>query len=258
MLVAWVQGAYSIGGDTVRCQFYSAAGVPQWAAPTLVAYRTLSTVIYVLENGLNIIPTSTEATITYDVALRGGADVLSFNQVSPTGVLRSANNVFQLPQPNSNVFVTIADGGEGFYAVSGSGGITSATYAQHYDLNGNPWAAPLALSANGPDGRGGQVCPATAELRLALPAGAAAKHPWLYDAQGRLTRAFADTGTAGLLSVRGLPAGLYVLRGTLAGHVISHRIAVEQAGKNKKLPPFLRGGCSREARTGGMQSLHDP
>lgn len=53
-----------MGGDTLRCQYYSTAGVPQWATPTVVATRD-ATVISVADTGFNIIPTSTGATITY-------------------------------------------------------------------------------------------------------------------------------------------------------------------------------------------------
>ena len=154
LLVAWVQGAFGIGGDTVRCQFFSAAGVPQWSIPTVVAYRTLPAVNYVLQNGLNVFPTSTGATITYDVEVNGGADTFSFNQIGFTGVLRWPNNQFQLALPNSNTFQTLSDGGDGVYLVSGSGGLGSPLYAQHYDANGAAWATPLDLTATGANGRG--------------------------------------------------------------------------------------------------------
>ncbi len=156
ILVAWVQGAFGIGGDTVRCQYYSAAGVAQWAAPTIVAYRTLPTVIYELEYGLNIFPTSTGATIVHDLTLNGGGDWLTFNQVSFTGALRFANNQIQRALPSANSLLTLSDGGDGFYVVSGYGGLGSAIYAQHYDLNGTPSANVLDLTATGANGRGGQ------------------------------------------------------------------------------------------------------
>lgn len=154
MLVAWVQGAYAVGGDTVRCQYYNAAGVPQWAQPTVVAYRTLPTVIYELEYGLNIFPTSTGATITHDLALNGGGDWLTFNQVNFAGALRFPNNQFQLALPSANNLLTLGDGGDGFYVVSGYGGLGSPIYAQHYDLSGAGWATPLDLTATGANGRG--------------------------------------------------------------------------------------------------------
>ena len=155
-LVAWVQGAFGIGGDTVRCQFYSPAGDPQWSNPTVVAYRTLPTVIYELQYGLNIFPTSTGATITHDLTLNGGADRLSFNQIGFTGVLRFPNNQFQLALASANSLLTLSDGGNGFYVVSGYGGLGSPIYAQHYDLNGTGWANALDLTATGANGRGGQ------------------------------------------------------------------------------------------------------
>ena len=157
ILVAWVQGAFGIGGDSVRCQYYSAAGVPQWAAPTVVAYRTLPTVIYVLEYGLNIFPTSTGATIAHTLTLNGGADRLAFNQVNFAGTLRFANNQFQLTLPSANSLLTLGDGGDGFYVASGYGGLGSPIYAQHYDANGAGWANALDLTATGANGRGGQA-----------------------------------------------------------------------------------------------------
>ena len=157
ILVAWVQGAFGIGGDSVRCQYYSAAGVPQWAAPTVVAYRTLPTVIYVLEYGLNIFPTSTGATIAHTLSLNGGADRLALNQVNFAGTLRFANNQFQLTLPSANSLLTLGDGGDGFYVASGYGGQGSPIYAQHYDANGAGWANALDLTATGANGRGGQA-----------------------------------------------------------------------------------------------------
>ena len=154
LLVAWVQGAFGVGGDTVRCQFYSPTGAEQWSIPTVVAYRTLPSVLYVLQNGLNVFPTSTGATITYDVEVNGGADTFSFNQIGMTGALRWPNNQFQLALPNSNTFQPVSDGGDGLYVVSGSGGLGSALYAQHYDVNGTAWANPLDLTATGANGRG--------------------------------------------------------------------------------------------------------
>ncbi|MET4073451.1 T9SS type A sorting domain-containing protein [Hymenobacter sp. UYCo722] len=156
ILVAWVQGAFGIGGDTVRCQYYSAAGVPQWAAPTVVAYRTLPTVIYELQYGLNIFPITTGATIVNDLTLNGGGDWLTFNQVSFTGALRFANNQIQRALPSANSLLTLSDGGDGLYVVSSYGGLGSAIYAQHYDVNGVGWANDLNLNATGANGRGNQ------------------------------------------------------------------------------------------------------
>ena len=158
ILVTWVQGAYSIGGDSVRCQFYNAAGVAQWARPALVAYRTPPTVVYVTQYGLNIFTTSAGATITYNVSLVGGGnDRLGFNQVNAAGALRYPNNQNQLPLPSANSLLTLGDGGDGFYVVCGYGGFGSPIYAQHYDLNGTGWPALLDLTTTtGASGRGGQ------------------------------------------------------------------------------------------------------
>jgi hypothetical protein len=71
--------------------------------------------------------------------------------------------------------------------------------------------------------------PATRELRLRYPApGSAPTGLRLYDALGRQVRAFAAPGPDGPLSLQGLAAGVYVLRGELAGHAVSCRVAVAE------------------------------
>nr|WP_230687569.1 T9SS type A sorting domain-containing protein [Hymenobacter ruricola] len=67
--------------------------------------------------------------------------------------------------------------------------------------------------------------PAASDVQLRLPGGKRLTDLRLVDAQGRLVRTFADGAAS--LSVRGLPAGLYVLRGTVAGQEVSRRVAVE-------------------------------
>ncbi|WP_310391748.1 T9SS type A sorting domain-containing protein [Hymenobacter sp.] len=158
MLVAWVQGGFGIGGDTVRCQYYDATGAPQWAQPTVVAARTVAAgVIYVSPDALNVLPTDSGATITHALAVGGGGDRLTFNRVSFAGKRRYANNQFQLALPFSSYYVTTSDGGNGFYVVGGSGGLGSALYAQHYDLFGTAWATGVDLTATGAKGRGNSL-----------------------------------------------------------------------------------------------------
>ncbi|MBF9222692.1 M43 family zinc metalloprotease [Hymenobacter ruricola] len=71
--------------------------------------------------------------------------------------------------------------------------------------------------------------PATRELRLRYPApGPAPTGLRLYDALGRQVRAFAAPVPDGPLSLQGLAAGVYVLRGELAGHPMSCRVAVAE------------------------------
>ena len=156
MLVAWIQGGFSIGGDTLRCQYYNAAGVPQWAAPTVVATRD-ATVIGVAGTGFSVIPTGTGATITYSQAIiyTGGTN-LSYNRISFTGQRLLANNPVSFALPNSNYFYTLSDGADGFFVVSGSGGLGTQLYAQHYNAGGGGWANALDLTATGANGRGGQ------------------------------------------------------------------------------------------------------
>ncbi|MDQ2772913.1 MAG: T9SS type A sorting domain-containing protein [Bacteroidota bacterium] len=157
MLVAWIQGGFSIGGDSLRCQYFSAAGVPQWAAPTVVATRD-AMVIGVAGTGFDIIPTSTGATLTYSqgIIYTGGTN-FSYNRISYTGQRLLANNQMSFALPNSNYFNTVADGSDGFYVVSGSGGLGSRLFAQHYDASGAAWANALDLTATGANGRGGQT-----------------------------------------------------------------------------------------------------
>lgn len=160
LLVAWVQGAFGIGGDTVRCQFYSAAGVSQWSTPTVVAYRTLPTVIYESEQGLNILPTSTGATITHALALNGGSARFTFNKIGMTGALSFPNNDRQtvVVPPSGfplDYYHSVGDGGDGFYMVASSGGFGAEIYAQHFSAAGaTTWANYTVISAGGASGRG--------------------------------------------------------------------------------------------------------
>jgi hypothetical protein len=154
LLVAWVQGNFGSGGDTLRCQYYNAASVPQWAAPTVVATRD-PTVIYIDVTGLNVIPTSTGATITYaqDIIFSGGT-AFSYNQLNMAGQQLLANNSVRIYLPFSNYFNTLSDGGDGLYVVGTSGGLGTPLYAQHYDAAGAGWATGLNLTASGAGGRG--------------------------------------------------------------------------------------------------------
>ena len=162
LLVAWVQGAFGIGGDSVRCQFFSAAGVPQWSIPTVVASRTLPSVIYESEQGLNVIATSSGATITHALALNGGSNRFTFNKIGPTGVLAYPNNDRQVyVGPNggfaSDYYFTVGDGSDGFYMVASAGGFTSPIYAQRFSPAGvASWASYTTISAGGPSGRGSE------------------------------------------------------------------------------------------------------
>ena len=156
MLVAWVQGAPGVGGDTLRCQYYSLAGTPQWAQPTVVCTKVAGGIIYVGVNGLNIIPTSTGgATITFDTSILYYGDNFAFNQVSSTGALRWPLNSQNSIIPNAVYFHTIGDGSDGFYLVGSTGGLSTAIVAQRFTAAGTPaWPAQTIISAMGPSGRG--------------------------------------------------------------------------------------------------------
>ena len=156
MLVAWVQGAFGVGGDTLRCQYYNTAGVPQWAQPTVVCTKVAGGIIYVGVNGLNIIPTSTgAATITFDTSILYYGDNFAFNQVSSTGALRWQLNSQNSIIPNATYFHTTGDGSDGFYLVGSTGGLSTAIVAQHFTAAGTAaWTTQTIISAAGPSGRG--------------------------------------------------------------------------------------------------------
>ena len=114
----------------MRCQYYSAAGAPQSAAPTVVATRD-PVVIGVAGIGFSVIPTSTGATISYSqgIIYTGGTN-FSFNRISLTGQRLLANNQVSIALPNANYFNTVSDGADGLYVVSGSGGLGPPLYVQ--------------------------------------------------------------------------------------------------------------------------------
>lgn len=156
MLVAWVQGAFGVGGDTVRCQYYNPAGTPQWAQPTVVGTKVANSFIYVGTNGLNIIPTTPNtAFITFNSAVIFSGDQFSFNQLSSAGVLRWTLNAQNRTIANASYYHTIGDGNNGFYLVGSTGGLGTGIVAQHFDASGNSsWAAQTIISAGGASGRG--------------------------------------------------------------------------------------------------------
>jgi hypothetical protein len=166
VLVAWVQGAFGIGGDSIRCQLYSPAGVAQWATPTVVASTVPNRIIFVSTNDLNIIPTASgAATLTFDAALTGNFSQFAYNQVSPTGALRWALNSTNQTISQAVYYHTVGDGGDGFYLV-GALGQASAIVAQHFTASGSAsWATYTTVVGAGSTGR------ATDWLPLIDPAG---------------------------------------------------------------------------------------
>jgi hypothetical protein len=159
LLLAWVQGAFGAGGDTVRCQYYNTSGVAQWAAPALVAAASPPSVVAESENALNIIPNDSGATITHALRLNNGSVRFTFNRVSATGRRRWPLNYQQvdvnpLGGVSADVYHTIGDGGDGLYLVASAAGLGSPILAQHYTLQGGAWGAFTTVSAGGTSGRG--------------------------------------------------------------------------------------------------------
>ena len=158
VLVAWVQGRFGVGGDTLRCQYYNAVGLAQWAVPTVVSAPSPN-ILGAATVGLNVLPTDSGATITHALGVYGGGTRFSFNRVSFAGVLRwplNAQQVNVVPVGiyASDYYHTLGDGGNGFYLVASSGGLGAPIYAQHYTLQGASWGSYTVLSAGGNTGRG--------------------------------------------------------------------------------------------------------
>ncbi|WP_210516080.1 T9SS type A sorting domain-containing protein [Hymenobacter terricola] len=159
LLLAWVQGAFGIGGDSVRCQFYDAAGTAQWSTPTLIAAYSRPAIIYESEDALNVMPNDSGATVTHALSVNGGGARFTFNRVNANGVRRWPMNLQQVYVAPVGIFPsdyyrTISDGGNGFYMVASAGGFGSPIYAQHFTLQGTAWGAFTTISAGGASGRG--------------------------------------------------------------------------------------------------------
>ncbi len=154
VLVAWVQGLSS--GDSLFCQYYSAAGAPQWPRPTLIAaVSRMQSIIYVTATGLNVLPNDSGATITHSLIQTGGATLFSYNRVGFTGRRRWPLNTFRPSINGASIFSTLSDGGNGFFVVGSTGGLGAVIVAQRFGLKGQTrWAGPVNVSANGAGGRG--------------------------------------------------------------------------------------------------------
>lgn len=153
LLVAWAQGRYGVGIDSVRCQYYNAAGVPQWAAPTVVA-STTTAVSNERVTGLNVIPNDFGATITHGLTTNLLQDRFSFNRIDFKGKLLFPNNSFIIDLAGLTTYETTSDGGNGFFVVASSGGAGTQLYAQHFTLAGASWATGTSLTATGAGGHG--------------------------------------------------------------------------------------------------------
>jgi hypothetical protein len=134
-LVAWVQGGFGSGGDSLFCDYFDSDGRSQWAQPTVVSYKT-SGIIYVAFNSLNIYPNDSGATITYSLTPGGANDFFTFNRIDSSGTLRWPVNNFSYVN-GDYYYVTCSDNHGGFYVATSTGGIGEHIHVQHFDIQGN-------------------------------------------------------------------------------------------------------------------------
>ncbi|HRH66308.1 MAG TPA: T9SS type A sorting domain-containing protein [Bacteroidia bacterium] len=133
-LIAWVQGGFGIGGDSLFCDYIDASGNHLWNQPINVSNKTAS-VIYISQIGLKVMPNDSGAFITYGLVISGGADFFSFNRIDFTGNLYWPVNNFVIAL-NGYVFVPEYDQHNGFYVATSGGGIGAPIKVQHYGLDG--------------------------------------------------------------------------------------------------------------------------
>ncbi|MBL0340858.1 MAG: T9SS type A sorting domain-containing protein [Bacteroidetes bacterium] len=135
ILVAWIQGGYGAGGDTLYCNFYNNNGVSQWTQPTVVANKQGS-IIYVSSDNLDIYPNDSGATITYGLTQSGGNSYFSFNRIDFSGNLHWPLDLFSY-QGGGYYYQTASDNYNGFYVATTTGGLGAHIFLGHFDLQGN-------------------------------------------------------------------------------------------------------------------------
>ena len=150
-LIAWVQGAFGSGGDSLFCDYIDASGNHLWNQPVNVSNKTAS-VIYVSESGLKVMPNDSGAFITYSLTYGGGADVFSFNRIDFTGNLHWPINNFSITL-NGYIAVPQYDNHNGFYVASSGGGIGGPIKMEHYGLDGISTFPALVDMTAGASGR---------------------------------------------------------------------------------------------------------
>jgi hypothetical protein len=136
-LVAWIQGPFGAGGDTLFCNYYDRDGNPLWQSPTLISSKNLSaSIIYVGTDHLNIVPNDSGATITFGLTHLGGGVSFSMNRVDASGNLRWPMNDFTYTG-HGYYYSVCSDNYGGMYLASSTGGIGAHIYVQHFDLQRN-------------------------------------------------------------------------------------------------------------------------
>ncbi|MBK7570841.1 MAG: T9SS type A sorting domain-containing protein [Bacteroidetes bacterium] len=153
ILLAWIQGGFGVGGDTLLCQYFDNAGTPQWSSATLVGNKQGS-IIYVSTDNLDIFPNDNGATITFGLVQSGGNTYYSFNNIDNTG-----NLVYPLNSKSYSgggyYYRTAPDHKNGFYVATATGGLGSHIFVGHFDEAGNSTiSSPVDISTVA-GGRGG-------------------------------------------------------------------------------------------------------
>ncbi len=119
--------------DSLFCNYFSFSGNALWTQPTLVAKKTTS-IIYITNIGLNIMPTDSGYFISYALTYTGGSDGCAYNRVDFNGNLRWPFNYFQIS--TSAYLITTSDKHNGFYYAAFGGGLGSHIFVQHFNLQG--------------------------------------------------------------------------------------------------------------------------
>ncbi len=144
-LVAWIQGGFGVGGDTLFANYFDLNGDPMWPEPVVVGNKQ-GLIIYVSIDNLNIFPTTNGANIIYGLVLTGGSNFLSWNNIDYSGNLRWAldsNQYFG----NGYYYVMADDGYDGFYVAASTGGLGASINVGHFDENGlSTISSPVNIS----------------------------------------------------------------------------------------------------------------
>lgn len=138
-LLAWVQGGFGIGGDTLFCDYISKTGQHNWSQPLLLSFRN-SNFIYVSENGLCILPNDSGVTITYGLSVSGGADVFVMNRIDFNGNIRwPINSVYFNFSSYNHV---VSDNHNGYFVASTGGGLGGPISVSHFKMDGTSYFSP--------------------------------------------------------------------------------------------------------------------